>query len=70
MVELCGPAFDERRSPRIDIDPDALADHLYTTFEGGFILSRTLSDPSAMRSQLRVYRQLLEALLGLSTERN
>ena len=46
------------------VDPDALADHLYTTFEGGFILCRTMEDPSAMRAQLRVFRQLLEALLS------
>ena len=46
-----------------DIDVDDLADHLYTTFEGAFILCRTLRDPSAMRSQLRVLRQLLQALL-------
>ena len=31
-------------APRLDIDVDALADHLYTTFEGGFILCRTLED--------------------------
>ncbi|MEU4235729.1 TetR/AcrR family transcriptional regulator [Actinoplanes sp. NPDC026619] len=46
------------------IDAEALADHLYTTFEGGFILCRTTGDPSAMRAQLRIYRQLVEALLS------
>ena len=29
----------------LDIDVDALADHLFTTFEGGFILCRTLARP-------------------------
>ena len=47
----------------VSIDVDALADHLYTTFEGGFILCRTYDDRSAMRAQLRIYRQLIEALL-------
>jgi TetR/AcrR family transcriptional repressor of nem operon len=47
----------------IDLDIDALADHLFTTFEGGFILARTLEDPSAMERQLRTFRQLVEALL-------
>lgn len=64
IATLLGTALNERR-PDLgnDIDVDALADHLYATFEGGFILCRTLNDASAMRSQLRVFRQLLEALL-------
>ena len=37
----------------------ALADHLYTTCEGGFILCRTLSDRSAMAGQLRIFRRAL-----------
>ena len=64
VVELLNPALAARH-PGLDIDTNALADHLYTTFEGAFILCRTLSDPSAMRSQLRVLRQLLESLLRL-----
>jgi TetR/AcrR family transcriptional repressor of nem operon len=47
----------------IDVDIEALADQLFTTFEGGFILSRALEDPSAMQRQLRTFRQLVEALL-------
>jgi TetR/AcrR family transcriptional repressor of nem operon len=64
VAELLESALGARR-PALgdDIDVDAFADHLYTTFEGGFILCRTLSDSSAMRSQLRVFRQLLQALL-------
>ena len=58
FVDLLRPALAD---PEIDID--ALADHLFTTFEGGFILSRTLENPSAMRSQLRIFRQLVEALI-------
>jgi TetR/AcrR family transcriptional repressor of nem operon len=62
LADLIRPALATRR-PGLDIDADALADHLYTTFEGGFILCRTLTDRSAMRAQLRIFRQLVEALL-------
>jgi TetR/AcrR family transcriptional repressor of nem operon len=62
-VDLLRPAFARCRPP-IDVDADALADHLFTTFEGGFILCRALQDPSAMADQLRVFRQLVEALLA------
>jgi TetR/AcrR family transcriptional repressor of nem operon len=64
VVDLLRPALAERR-PGLDLDLDALADHLYTTFEGGFVLCRTLQDPSAMGGQLRMFRQLVEALLRL-----
>jgi TetR/AcrR family transcriptional repressor of nem operon len=64
IVDLLQPALTVQR-PDLDIDAAALADHLYTTFEGGFILCRTLEDPSAMRAQLRVLRQLVESLLRL-----
>lgn len=53
------------RRPDADVDADALADHMYTTFEGGFILCRTYEDRSAMRAQLRIYRQLVQSLLRL-----
>jgi TetR/AcrR family transcriptional repressor of nem operon len=48
---------------RADIDVAALADHLFVTFEGAFLLSRSTGDPGHMRAQLRVYRQLIESLL-------
>jgi TetR/AcrR family transcriptional repressor of nem operon len=63
IVQLLRPALSARRP---DLDLDALADHLYTTFEGAFILCRTHGDPSAMRAQLRVFRQLVEVLLDFS----
>jgi TetR/AcrR family transcriptional regulator, transcriptional repressor for nem operon len=62
VVDLLRPALAASRSD-LDIDVEALADHLFTTFEGAFILCRTLEDTSAMRAQLRVLRQLLESLL-------
>ena len=46
------------------VDTGALADHVFVTFEGAFILARSMNDASHMRAQLRVLRQLLEALLS------
>lgn len=54
------------RAPDIDsseIDADAVADHVFVTFEGAFLLCRSTGDPSHMRAQLRVLRQLVEAVL-------
>ena len=62
LADLLRPALAARR-PGSEVDVDALADHLFTTFEGGFILCRTLADRSGMRAQLRIFRQLVEALL-------
>lgn len=63
VADLLRPALAGNRR---GVDAEALADHLYTTFEGGFILCRTYEDRSAMRAQLRVFRQLVEALLTVS----
>ncbi len=62
---ICSEPALARRQPPIDVDADALADHLFTTFEGGFILCRALENPSAMHDQLRIFRQLVEALLAI-----
>ena len=51
-----------RRLERVDID--ALADHLFVTFEGSFILCRAMNDNRHMRAQLTILRQLIEALLA------
>lgn len=48
-----------------NIDTEALADHLFVTFEGAFILSRATGDNAHMRRQLAVLRQLLAALFAL-----
>lgn len=45
-------------------DPEELADHLFATFEGAFLLCRSLGSADPMRAQLRVYRQLVAALLA------
>ena len=55
-----------RGSLQEGIDLDDLADHVFVTFEGAFILARALRDTSQMRAQLRILRQTLEALLGVT----
>lgn len=47
-------------------DLDALADHVFVTFEGAFLLCRSTSSPEHMRAQLRVLRHLLSGALGLA----
>ena len=46
-----------------DIDLDSLADHVFTTFEGAFILARATDDPTHVRSQLGHLRRYLQLLL-------
>lgn len=47
-------------------DIDALADHVFVTFEGAFLLCRSSGSPTHMRAQLQVLRQLLSGVLGLA----
>ena len=44
-----------------DVEP--LADHVFVTFEGAFLLCRSTGDPSHMRTQLGALRRLLAGLL-------
>jgi TetR/AcrR family transcriptional repressor of nem operon len=46
------------------LDPSDLADHVFVTFEGAFILARSTGEHRHMRAQLRVLRGLLESVLG------
>jgi len=52
----------ERYPPHIDIDPVALADMFMSTFEGAFILSKSLGEAAITAQQLRLYRNFIEAL--------
>jgi TetR/AcrR family transcriptional repressor of nem operon len=45
------------------LDVLELADHLFATFEGAFLMCRVLDSAEPMRAQLRVFRSLLENLL-------
>ena len=55
-------AADGAVGPPVDVD--ALADHLFVTFEGAFLLCRSTGDPHHMRRQLNTHRTLVEALLN------
>lgn len=46
-----------------DVDLDGLADHVFTTFEGAFILARATGDHRHVRSQLGQLRRYMELLL-------
>ncbi len=50
--------------PGAQIDLEDLANHVFVTFEGAFILARSLRDPAQMRRQLAVLRGLLELLFA------
>jgi TetR/AcrR family transcriptional repressor of nem operon len=48
-----------------DVDLPALADQVFTIFEGGFILGRATGEPSHLRRQLAHLRRYLTLLLGV-----
>jgi TetR/AcrR family transcriptional repressor of nem operon len=50
--------------PAVDVDLPSLADQLFSTFEGGFILARALDDPGHLRAQLAHQRHYLELLFA------
>jgi TetR/AcrR family transcriptional repressor of nem operon len=55
----------EAHPPRTAVDPDALADHVFATFEGAFMLTRAMSDPELMRRQLALVREYVALLFGV-----
>jgi TetR/AcrR family transcriptional repressor of nem operon len=55
--------------PAIAVDLPSLADQVFTTFEGGFILARAMHDPRHLRAQLAHLRHYLELLFDLSPKR-
>ena len=50
-------------------DVEALADHVFVTFEGAFLLCRSTGTPEHMRAQLGVLRRLLGIALGADRSR-
>ncbi len=50
--------------PGSTLDLDAIADHVFVTFEGAFMLCRSTGEPEHMRRQLRVLRLMVEALVS------
>jgi TetR/AcrR family transcriptional repressor of nem operon len=55
--------------PAAAVDLPSLADQVFTTFEGGFILARAMNDPSHLSAQLAHLRHYLELLFHLSPEK-
>ena len=51
--------------PAVAVDLPSLADQVFTTFEGGYILARAMDDPKHLRSQLTHLRHYLELLFQL-----
>lgn len=51
--------------PRVRVELGSLADQVFTIFEGGFILARTMRDPTHLRSQLTHLRHYLELLFAI-----
>jgi TetR/AcrR family transcriptional regulator, transcriptional repressor for nem operon len=55
--------------PATAVDLPSLADQVFTTFEGGFILARAMDDPTHLRAQLAHLRRYLELLFQLSPKK-
>jgi TetR/AcrR family transcriptional repressor of nem operon len=51
-----------RYPPREEVDTGALADMFISTFEGAFIMSKSLRDPAITAEQLKLYRTFVTAL--------
>jgi TetR/AcrR family transcriptional regulator, transcriptional repressor for nem operon len=49
----------------VDVDLTSVADHVWTVFEGGFLLARATTDQTKLRDQLAQLRHYLSLLLGL-----
>jgi TetR/AcrR family transcriptional repressor of nem operon len=58
-------AAADAHPPRVDVDLASLADQVFTVFEGGFVLARTVDDPTRLRTQLTHVRHYLELLFGV-----
>lgn len=54
-----------RRPLALEVDLESLADQVFTTIEGGFILARATGDPMKLRDQLRQLRAYFTLLLGV-----
>jgi len=50
----------------VAVDLPSLADQVFTTFEGGFVLARAMHDPTHLRTQLAHLRHYLELLFQLA----
>ncbi len=51
-----------RYPPRAEFDAVALADMFMSTFEGAFVMSKSLNEPAITAQQLRLYKTFVETL--------
>lgn len=54
--------------PAAEVDLESLADQVFSTFEGGFILARATGNPGSLRAQLAHLRTYLALLFGVPSE--
>lgn len=65
VAQLCGAAaLRAVHHERLDRGADGY--HVFTTFEGAFILARATDDPTCLRSQLVHLRRHLQLLIGVA----
>lgn len=57
-------AIMKKYPPRREIDPQSLADGFMATFEGAFILSKSLNEAKITAKQLRLYKTCIEGLFA------
>jgi TetR/AcrR family transcriptional repressor of nem operon len=55
-------------TPRVEFDARSVADLFTTSFEGAFVMARTLPEPDIMLDQLRHYRCYVELLFGVEEQ--
>ena len=61
-ARVCAAAVAAEYPPRIPVVFHQVADHVMTTFEGAFILSRLMKEPKLAAEQLVQCRNYLELL--------
>ena len=59
------PISVPQQPPRIEVDFDALADHLTVIVQGAIVLSKALNDPELMGRQTRLFRNHVKLIFGV-----
>lgn len=54
--------IEQKYPPRVPINRIALADMFMSTFEGAFVLSKSLNEPDITVEQLRLFKTMVESL--------
>ena len=63
IVQLIGE-ISEKYPPRTAINPTAIADMFMSTFEGAFVLSKSLDESEITADQLRLYKSFISLLFN------